>query len=208
MKSKDLKNEFKKMRVPKMDLSIHEVNNIEDFIQKIRKQDREDERYLFKRKLLPILIGLFMLTIVFMITPIRNTVLFTGCFVVYAGLVTVLILLLLDYKNISKETFNLSLLEFLKQKEARLQSWKSTPVKYNIMFAIFIIGLLMMILGNTDLIRALETTQNVIIYIGVYLIVLFLSWIIGEYFYRKRHKKKHQPLLEMISELKEELKEE
>jgi len=81
-------------------------------------------------------------------------------------------------------------------------------VKYNIMFAIYIIGLIMMILGNTDLVLTLESTQNILIYIGVNLIILCLSWILGEHFYRKRHKKKHQPLLEMISALKQELKEE
>ena len=205
MKSKNLKNEFKKMRVSQMDIAIHEVNNMDDFIHKLRKQDREDERYILKKKLLPLLIGLLFFTVAIMIVPIRNIVLFTGCFLVFTGLVTAVILYLIEYKNISKETFDLSLLEFLKQKELRFKSWKSSPVSHNILFAIFIVGLMMMIFGNTRLIRDLKSTQNIAIYIGVHLIALFLSWIIGEYFYRKRHKRKHQPLLKMISKLTKEL---
>ena len=45
MKSENLKNEFKKMRVSKIDIAINKVNNIEDFVQQIKNQDRSDEKY-------------------------------------------------------------------------------------------------------------------------------------------------------------------
>ena len=41
--------------------------------------------------------------------------------------------------------------------------------------------------------------------LSVYIALFVISWIIGEYFYRKRHKKKHQPLIKIISEQIEEL---
>ncbi len=46
MDIEELKNEFKKMRMPKMDVSINNVNNFNDFIENIRKQDRDDEKYI------------------------------------------------------------------------------------------------------------------------------------------------------------------
>jgi Na+/melibiose symporter-like transporter len=111
-----------------------------------------------------------------------------------------------DYKNISKESYDLSLLAYLKQKEERLKSWRSTPVKYQWTFTVFVSGLIMMILGNAGLMHKFST-EYIIMFIIVYLILLLTSWIIGEHFYRKRHKKKHLPLLSIIAELKNELKE-
>ena len=44
----NLKNEFKKLRAQKMDISLHNTATMDDFIQTIRKQDRDDERYILK----------------------------------------------------------------------------------------------------------------------------------------------------------------
>ena len=204
----NLKNEFKKLRAQKMDISLRNTATMDDFIQTIRKQDRDDERYILKKKVLPLGIGLFLFTITIMIYPIRNVILLTGCIFVFVGLISTLILFILDYKNITRETFDFSLLTFLKHKQARFSSWKTTPARYNIAYAIFIVGLVMMIVGNTNVfLKDLKTTQNVIIFIGVYLFLLLISWAIGEYFYRKRHKEKHQPLLKVISELTQDLEE-
>ena len=65
---------------------------------------------------------------------------------------------------------------------------------------------MLMIVGNRSLFQGLNSTQ-IVIFIGVILILLSLSGIIGEYLYRKRHKNKHLPLLRIISELKKELQE-
>lgn len=206
MKSNDIKNEFKKIRMPKMEATANDVMNVDDFIQKIRYQDREDERYILKKILLPLLIGLLLFTIVIMRAPIRNIVLFTGCALIYTGMIGAVIIYLVEYKNISKEKFDLNLFEFIQQKEKRLKSWKTQPVRNHILFAFYTIGVILMISGNKRQFQVLNSTQ-IVIFIGVVLITFTLSGIIGEHRYRKRHKNKHLPLLRTISELKEELQE-
>ena len=70
-----------------------------------------------------------------------------------------------------------------------------------------IIGLLIiMFIGNARLLQGVDTAL-VITFIVVYLTLLLISWIIGEYYYRKRHMKKHQPLIKNISDLIKELEE-
>jgi cell division protein FtsW (lipid II flippase) len=204
MDIEELKKEFKKMRLPKMDISINEFNNLEDFVQKIKKQDKDDEKYLLHNKMIPVLIGIFFITVIILLNPIKTVVLLTGLLLVFLGLLFTLVLLLMDYKNISKESYDLSLLAYLKQKEERLKSWHSTQSKYKWTFAVFVSGLIMMIIGNTFIIKDLGS-EYFILFIAGYLALLFISWIIGEYFYRKRHRKKHQPLLDIISEFKKEL---
>ena len=191
-----------------MEISFLQSENLKDFMRQVRKQDREDERYLVRKRLLPLLFGLLFLTFVIMISPIKNMILFWGILLVYAGLVAIGLFSFLDYKNISKEKFDMSLLTFLKQKEARLTSWKSTPLKYYFIYAFYVIGVMMMIVGNTNLIRNLKTFQNIALFTGITLSIFILSWIIGEYFYRKRHKQMHQPLLKLIDELKSALADE
>jgi uncharacterized membrane protein HdeD (DUF308 family) len=208
MITENLKTEFNKIKVPQMEVSLRDSENLANFVQQIRKQDREDERYLFRKRLIPILMGIVCLTFVLMISPIKNIVLFWGYFLVYVGLVAVALLSFLDYKNISKEKFDMSLLIFLRQKEARLMSWKSTPLRYYYIYTFYVIGVMMMIVGNTSLLQNLRTFQNIALFVGITLSVFILSWIIGEYFYRKRHKQMHQPLLNLINELKSDLKEE
>jgi hypothetical protein len=208
MKIDEIKNELNKMRIPKMNgsLSLDRMDTMEEFIQKIKQQDKDDEKYLLHNKLIPVLIGIFFITIVMLLNPIKSVILLSGCFLTFLGLFITMILLFWDYKNISKEYFNLNLLDYLKQKERRLQSWRFTPNKYKWTFMIFLTGLIMMIIGNTALIREFGLVQ-IIIYIVAYLGILITSWTIGEYFYRKRHREKHRPILTIISDLKSELDE-
>jgi cell division protein FtsW (lipid II flippase) len=200
----ELKKEFKQLRMPKMDISINEFKNFSDFVQTIRRQDKDDEKYILHNKILPVIIGLFFVIIIMLLNPLKTVLLLTGLFQIFLGLFVALILLLRDYKNISKETYDLSLLAYLKQKEKRLKSWQATPTKYLWTFIIFVTGLIMMSIGNTGLIRDLGT-EPTIAFIVVYLALLATSWIIGEHFYRKRHQKKHLPLLNILSEQIKEL---
>ena len=86
-----------------MDISINNANNIDDFVQQMKSQDRDDEKYILHNKMIPILIGLIPLTIILIINPIKTFVLLTGIFLIYSGLIYTLILVLMEYKNISKE---------------------------------------------------------------------------------------------------------
>lgn len=199
-----LKNEYKKMRVSKMDVSLNQIDSMGDFIQKIKKQDRDDEKYILHNKMVPLFIGLFFLTLILIIVPVNTFPLLTGVFLIYTGFISTLIFLLMDYREITKESYDLNLLGYLKQKEERLKSWHATPVKYYWTFTIFVLGLIIFILGNTGFIREFGSGQ-VLLFIAIYLVLLIISWIGGEHFYRKRHRKKHQPLINSISELINEL---
>ena len=194
-----LKNEFKKMRVPKMDISINEVTNMKEFFQKIKTQDKDDEKYILHNRIIPIIVGLFLMIILMLINPIKSALLLTGMYLIFSGLIYTLILSFIDFKNISKDSYDLSLFAYLKQKEERLKSWRSTPAKYKWTFTVFVSGLIFMVIGNTSLMRDFDP-EFIILFIVVYLVLLMTFWIIGEYFYRKRHKQKHQPLIKFITE--------
>jgi uncharacterized membrane protein len=202
----EIKKEYKKLRMPPMDISISEFNNLDEFVQKIKNQDKDDEKYLLHNKMIPVLIGIFFITIIMLINPVKTAPLLTGILLVFLGLFSTLILLFNDYRNISTESYDFSLLAYLQQKEERLQSWRSTPTKYQWTFAVFVTGLILMIVGNTGLIRTFSQ-EYILLFIAVYLIILLASWVIGEYFYRERHRRKHRPLLKTIVDLKEELSE-
>lgn len=207
MKIDDLKKEIKKMRAPQMDHTMADEGfaAFENFIQKLKRQDRQDERYLLRR-IFPMLAGLILFTIVVAVTPIKHPVMLTGCILILLTLIMMLISFFKEYSNISKEAFGVTLLDFLRQKERRLVSWKSTPLKYHVIFSFYIIGVFMLILGNTAFLRELTSIQ-IAVYLGIYFLVFLVSWIIGERFYRKRHIAKHQPLLMIIEELKDNLRE-
>jgi len=196
-----LKKDYKKMRVPKMDVSINDITGMEDFIQKIKKQDKDDEKYILHNQMIPVFIGLFFITIIMLFNPIKTVFLLTGMLLIFLGLFSTLILLFRDYKNISQESYDLSLLAYLQQKNERLKSWRSTPAKYQLTFIVFVTGLILM---NVGLWRNFAS-ENFILFLIVYLILLAAAWIIGEHFYRKRHRKKHYPLIKSISELLNEL---
>jgi hypothetical protein len=206
MDIKELKKELKKIRIPEMDISMSKANNLENFIHRIKKQDRDDEKYMLHNKIFPISIVLIFFTILILISPARTILQMTGIFLIYSGLVSTLIFLLMDYKIISQESYDLSLCVFLRHKEARLKSWHSTPAKYQWTFTIFVSGLIMLIVGSTSLLSDFST-EYAILFIAVYLLLLLISWIIGEYLYRKRHKKRHLPLLNTIAQLRAELDE-
>ena len=117
----EFKKDFKNMKASykKSKLMENGYNNINDFLQSIKKQDRDDERYLIRTKIRPAIIGIIILTILFMFYRIPNIVMFTGSFIVYGGLITLIILYFRDYRNISKESFDLSLYEYLQNKKKR-----------------------------------------------------------------------------------------
>ena len=105
MKIDDLKKEIKKVRAPEMDFTISpdRVGSAGEFFDLLRKQDRKDEKYMLKQKIVPILVGLVLWTTVMIIAPLRTPVMFTGSFLLFAGLVVALIMFVNDYKNISSE---------------------------------------------------------------------------------------------------------
>jgi hypothetical protein len=138
---------------------------------------------------------------VFVTTHINHPLLLAGALLVFLSLLTILFLFSLDYRNISREKFDVSLVEFLKVKKERLLIWQSTPVLHTVIFAIFSIGLLMMILGNTQLVNRLRSTINILIYVGLNVAILAISWFIGEYKKRKRYRQQHKPLISDISML-------
>jgi len=203
MNIEDIKKDYKKMRMPKMDISVNDFKNFDDFVQKIKKQDRDDEKYILHNKMFPALVGLFFITIIILFNPIKTAPLIIGTFLIFLGLFSTLLLLFLDYRNISKESYDLSLLAYLKQKEERLKSWRLTSAKYYLTFIVFVTGIIM---GSASLLSTISPEFGIML-VPFYLFLLLISWIIGEHFYRKRHKKKHQSLLKTISELKQELDE-
>lgn len=196
-----LRNYYKTMKVPKMDIPLTKETNLEKFFQKIKNQDRDDEKYILHNRMIPVSIGLFLITLIMLFNPIKTFLLLTGMLFIFLGFFSTLILLFMDYRNISKESYDLSLLTYLKQKKRRLKSWRSTPAKYQWTFIVFLIGLIMM---NISLWRNLAP-ENFILALVIYLILLAAAWIIGEYYYRKRHRKKHQPLISSINDLIKEL---
>jgi hypothetical protein len=197
----DYKNTYKQMKATSMDMpgSKGNVEQLSEFILRIRKQDKEDERYMLHNLLIPVLFGLVCFTLVCIIAPITSPVLIAGSILIYLGLGSVLIFILLDLINISKELFDQNLLEFLELKIRRLRSWRSTRIRYILSFVVFVIGLILLILGNSGLMGFLKSYAIIIPVISGYLAILVVAWIIGEHFYRKRHRKKHQPLIDEIS---------
>jgi hypothetical protein len=198
-----IKKEYKKVKVSKMDISMDQTKILGDFIQRIKQQDRDDEKYILHNQIIPICIGLIILTVIIITVPVTTFPLRTGIILIYTGLISAVILLIKDYRDITKEPYDINLLAYLKQKERRLKSWYATPAKYYLTFTVFVSGLILMILGNTGIIRqfGIEITVSII---AIYLIILIISWVIGEYFYRQRHTKKHQPL---IAEIRAQIKE-
>ena len=173
---------------------------VESFIRRIKRQDREDERYLFRTKILPLLIGVCILTILLLLTPVRNPVMRFGCFLVISTMTASLLLFFRDYVSISRESFDATVSDFLKQKEKRLKYWRSTPFHYHIIFFVYIAGVVMMILGNSSAVRN-SSSNFVAAYLLLIVLLLIAFWILGERRYRERHRSKHRPLLEMISDL-------
>lgn len=187
-------------------LTQNRSNGMQSFIQKLRQQDQDDERYILKNKLIPLFVGLVMMSVVLMITQVKGIVLLAGCFLIFATLLVSLLLVFHEYKEISRERFDASLLDFLKQKERRMTYWRSTHFKYYVMFALYMMGLALMIVGNTSITRQLTGIQ-LALFTGALIGILLFFWIMGEHFYRSRHKEKHEPLLDIITQIKSECEE-
>ena len=202
------KKYYKELKTSGMKSSTYAHNDIElnSIVELIKKQDKEDEKYLLHNKMIPVLVGLFFITLIMIYNPIKTLVLLTGLTLIFAGLFITLILLFIEYRNISKESYDLSLFSYLEQKKERLKSWRKTSANYKWTFTIFVSGLILMIIGNKGFVEAIGL-EHIIIFIVVYLVVLFAAWIIGERYYQKRHTKKHKPILETISNQLKELEE-
>lgn len=212
MKEKDkidsYKKYYKELKTSGIKSSVyaHNDNELNSTVELIKKQDKEDEKYLLHNKMIPVLVGLFFITLIMLYNPIKTLVVLTGLTLIFLGLFITLILLFLEYRNISKESFDLSLSSYLRQKLERLKSWRKTPIKYKWAFIIFVSGLILMIIGNKGFVEEIGL-EYIIIFIVVYLVVLLTAWIIGERYYQKRHTKKHKPLLDIISNQLSELEE-
>jgi len=203
----DYKDDFKNMKIPDLKTfqKIEYGEDINNFLNLIKHQDKEDEQFLLRKKIIPVLTGIIILVVVFMIIPVENPVILSGSLMVLFGLISILIMFFKDYRNISKETFGLNLKEYLQNKMDRLRSWRSTPRLYNIIFIFYVFGCCIMLLGNTSFMTSLNNTQNIILFIILYVLAFAFSWIIGEYRYRRRYKKLHLHLVRNISELLREL---
>ena len=81
-----LKKEFKKIRAPKMDISIDFENDLKEFLNLIKKQDKEDEKYILHNKMIPGLLGLFSIIIIILFNPIKTALLLSGFFLIFVGL--------------------------------------------------------------------------------------------------------------------------
>jgi cell division protein FtsW (lipid II flippase) len=212
MKEKDKIDSYKKyykgLKTSGMKSSVYAQNDIElnNIVELIKKQDKKDEKYLLHNKMIPVLVGLFFITIIMLYNPIKTLVLLTGLSLIFLGLFITLILLFIEYRDISKESYDLSLFSYLGQKKERLKSWRKTPAKYKWTFTIFVTGLILMIFGNRGFVEEIGL-EYIFIFIVVYLVVLLSAWIIGERYYQKRHTKNHKPLIDNISNQLVELEE-
>jgi hypothetical protein len=210
MKEKDkidsYKKYYKELKTSGMKSSIYAHNDTElnSIVELIKKQDKEDEKYVLHNKMIPVLVGMFFITLIMLYNPIKTLILLTGLTLIFLGLFITLILLFLEYRNISKESYDLSLFSYLRQKQERLKSWRKTPVKYKWTFTIFVSGLILMIMGNKGIVEKIGI-EYIIIFIVAYLVVLLTAWIIGERYYQRRHTKKHKPLIDIISNQLSEL---
>jgi hypothetical protein len=202
------KKYYKELKTSGMKSTIYAHNDIElnSIVELIKKQDKEDEKYLLHNKMIPLLIGISFIILIMLYNPIKTLVLLTGLALTFLGLFITLILLFVEYRNISKESYDLSLFSYLAQKRERLKSWRKTPTKYKWTFTIFVSGLILMIIGNKGFVQEIGL-KYIIIFIVIYLAVLLTAWIIGERYYQKRHTKKHKPILDIISNQLTELEE-
>ena len=205
----DIKKEFRKVRAPKMETAFPSGSTVKapELFERLRRQERRDERFLLNKRIIPVLAGLVLFTAVVIAVPIRTPVMFGGAFLMFASLLAALVLFFKEYKDISRETFDMSVVRFLMDKEKRLSHWRSTPLLHHLVFAIFLIGWLLLNLGNELFIRDAGSFPFGIV-IGLALLAMILLSINNERLYRKRHEREHEPLLEMIAEIREALRDE
>ena len=200
MKIDDIKKTLKDVRAPKMDIAVNSerAGSLGELMNRLRAQDRRDERYLRNKRIIPIVAGLILFTAVIIVYPAFTAVMFMGGFLVFCGMLAALFLLALDYREVGRETFDSSLLDFLYIKEKRLHYWRSTHFKYQVTYAVFVAGYLMLNLGNPHITEKFGSIPFYIL--GA---AMLISQIVTEAGYRRRHHREHRPLLEMIQEMKE-----
>lgn len=206
-KIESFKGNFKNIKPSEMGNSIYANYNNEfrNILESIKRQDKADERYILNKRIIPVLSGLIILTVVLMFNVVSNILILIGSLMIYTGLITILLLFFKDYKNISTEQFGISLNEFLENKKRQLAKWKYQPFLYHVIYAVFVIGVLFLIIGNTGLLDVLKTKLAVAIYVICIILALIFSGLIGEYLYRNRYRKQHHILKANISDLLNQL---
>lgn len=181
----------------------------DSLLRALKRQDRADKSLLLYKRILPISVGILVLTIVFILTHFPNNIILSGSIIVYLGLVSILVLFLRDYMGISQDDFGLSIKDYFDNKRKRILRWRRIPVLYNIIYGFYIIGVLLLILGNTDIAMVFKGSKiGVIIYTSIIVGTLIISGIIGEIKHRKRFRREHQPLISDIKQLLIELNDE
>lgn len=178
-----------------------------EFFERLRRQERKDEKFVLYKRIIPLLVGLVLFGIVMITAPIRTPVMFTGAALLFLSILGALTLFFKFYHDISRETFGASLAQFIREKEKRMSYWRSTPFIHQLAFALFLIGWFLINIGNKPFILTFGGFPFGI-FIGAVLAVIILLNINSERLYRKRHKEEHEPLLEMIREMREALQEE
>lgn len=178
----------------------------ESLLRALKSQDHADKSLLLYKRILPVSAGIFILTVVFILTQFPNYIILTGSIMVYFGLLSILVLFLRDYMGISQDDFGVSIKDYFNNKRKRILRWRRIPVLYNIIYGFYIIGVLLLILGNTDIERVFKDSKiGMIIYTCIIIFALIISGIIGEIKHRKRYMKEHQPLVSDITQLLIEL---
>jgi UDP-N-acetylmuramyl pentapeptide phosphotransferase/UDP-N-acetylglucosamine-1-phosphate transferase len=191
----DLKHELKKVRAPKM-----EIGTPGEFFERLKAQDRKDERWLLNKRIVPLLIGLIIFIVIVLPFSFVTPMMFVGCLLIMFGLSVTLILSFIDYKDISREAFHSSIEDFLKQKMKRLSYWRSTHFKYHVLFSFFLIGWLMVNYGNKNFVKVFGEFPF-ILFLGPLLVIMIVSHILGEIRFRRRFENEHRPILDMIDEM-------
>lgn len=203
MTLEDMKRALHALKAPDFAATTSEKkeNSMKELIQVLRKQEKEDQAFIIRRKIIPIAVGIVIFTIILIFNPIRNPLMVTGCLLISGTLLAALMFYLIDYMDISKESFDSSVQDFLRQKEKRLRYWRTTPLKYHLIFLLYITGVVMITLGNNAAMRDFGAL-SMAVYLGVIVVLLVVFWILGHRRFLKRHSVKHQPLLELIEEFK------
>ena len=207
----EYKSEFRNLKTKPLPSSpIGEQPQIQDsLLRALKRQERADKSLLLYKRILPVSAGVLILNIVFILTRFPNNIILAGSIIVYLGLVSILVLFLRDYMGISQENFGVSIKDYINKKRKRILRWRRIPVLYNIIYGFYIIGVLLLILGNTNIETVFKGSKvGMIIYTGIVVGALIISGIIGEIKHRKRFKKEHQPLISDLTQLLNELNEE
>jgi uncharacterized membrane protein HdeD (DUF308 family) len=207
----DYKSEFMNLKAKPLASSPDGKQSVfqESLLRAVKRQDRADKSLLLYKRILPISAGIIILTLVFILTHFPNNIILTGSIIVYLGLLSILSLFLRDYIGISKDDFGESIRDYFDKKRKRIQRWRRIPVLYNIIYGFYIVGVLLIILGNTNIPEVFKDSKlGVIVFTSMIIGSFIVSGIIGEIKYRKRYMEEHQPLISEINRLLNELNDE